>query len=184
MTPTDTTDPTKYIARAKALVPLLRENATEHPLAVSESTSPSKGARSEALSLFNIWYHAHQTFNYESLGNVLSPDVEIHSLFSRRPVAGRISALKHFRTTVSRFSEFAMPLVSPPAANGHQTAFAEVDFTGRFSGELTWRGTTHKGKHQPFRVPGVIILHTTETNVSSVKTLFDRDDWLCQIDIE
>lgn len=27
LTPTDTTDPTKYIARAKALVPLLRENA-------------------------------------------------------------------------------------------------------------------------------------------------------------
>ncbi|WP_241479897.1 nuclear transport factor 2 family protein [Mycolicibacterium neoaurum] len=152
------------------------------------TSAPNKGIEAEkaedVLALFERWHDAHEASDYEGLAGVLAEDVEIHSMFKPEPVAGRPAALEHFRGTVSRFTDFGMPLLSAPAASDAGIAFAEVVFTGTFTGELTWRGILHRGRRQAFEVPGVIVLHTAGNMVTSVKTLFDRDDWLGQIGVD
>jgi hypothetical protein len=60
---------------------------------------------------------------------------------------------------------------------------AEVEFTGSFTGELTWRELVYQGAGRRFAVPGVVVIGTGDGAVISVRTLFDRDDWLRQIGV-
>jgi ketosteroid isomerase-like protein len=136
----------------------------------------------EALDLFDRWYAAHEEADLVALGQVLAPDVTIHSLFRDEPVHTRPTALAHFQGTLRRFPDLSMPLRSAPAA-GAGTVFGEVSFTGTFSGQLQWHGNVYNGTGERFSVPGVVVLHTDGDFVTSVATWFDRDNWLRQIGI-
>jgi ketosteroid isomerase-like protein len=135
-----------------------------------------------ALDLFHRWYAAHEDADLAALGAVLAADVTIYSLFRDEPVRTRPAALAHFQGTLRRFPDLSMPFRSPPAV-GTAAVFAEVAFTGTFGGQVQWRGNVYNGAGQQFSVPGVVVLHTDGDFVTSVATLFDRDDWLRQIGI-
>jgi hypothetical protein len=108
--------------------------------------------------------------------------VAVHSLFAREPVRGREGAVSHYERTTTTFAGLAMALVSTPAAAANGAVLAEVEFTGSFTGELTWQARVRRGAGQQFRVPGVVVIWTRNGAVTSVRTLFDRDDWLRQLD--
>lgn len=137
----------------------------------------------EALAVFERWYVAHETGDTAALAAVLAEDVVVHSLFRAEPVRTRDVAVAHFVHTTTTFSELAMALVSTPAASADGVVLAEVMFTGAFTGELTWRERVYRGAGQRFQVPGVVVIRTHDGAVRSVRTLFDRDDWLRQIDV-
>jgi steroid delta-isomerase-like uncharacterized protein len=138
----------------------------------------------DALAVFDRWYDAHESGDVPALREVLADDVEVHSLFRAEPARGRDAAVAHFlRTTTVTFAGLAMGLVSTPAAAANGAVLAEVVFTGAFTGELTWRDRVHQGAGQRFSLPGVVVLRTRDGAVTSVKTLYDRDDWLRQIDV-
>jgi hypothetical protein len=80
----------------------------------------------------------------------------------------------HYTRTASTFTGLRMPIVAGPAAGPDGVVFAEVEFTG----PLVWRGVEHAGTGRAFRVPGVVVLRTAADHVVSVRTLFDRDEWL------
>jgi hypothetical protein len=113
---------------------------------------------------------------------VLDDDVRIHSMFRDQPVESRDAAVAHFVRTTTTFA-LAMPLVGGPAVADDGTVLAEVDFVGTFTGTLLWHGTEHVGAGERFRVPGVVVLHTQDDRVRSVRTLYDREDWLRQIGV-
>lgn len=133
--------------------------------------------------MFERWYVAHETGDTAALGAVLADDVSVHSLFRPEPVRTRDAAVAHFVRTTTTFSGLAMALVSTPAASANGAVLAEVVFTGAFTGELAWRERVYRGAGQRFQVPGVVVIRTHDGAVTSVQTLFDRDDWLCQIDV-
>lgn len=137
----------------------------------------------EALEVFEGWHRAHENRDTAALGAVLADDVLVHSLFRAEPVRTRDAAVAHFVRTTTTFSGLAMELVSTPAAAANGAVLAEVMFTGRFNGELAWRDCLHHGTGQPFEVPGVVVVHTDQRAVTSVRTLFDRADWLRQIGV-
>jgi ketosteroid isomerase-like protein len=134
------------------------------------------------LRVFERWYAAHESGDVDGLADVLADDVAVHSLFRAGPARGRPDAVAHFVGVTSTFDDLATELVSRPAvADG--TVLTEVAFTGAFTGELVWRGRRHRGCGQRFRVGGVLVLHVDAGAVRLVRTLFDRDDWLRQIDV-
>jgi ketosteroid isomerase-like protein len=138
----------------------------------------------DALAVFDRWYDAHESGDVPALREVLGDDVEVHSMFRPEPARSRDAAVAHFlRTTTVTFPGLAMGLVSTPAAAGDGAVLAEVVFAGTFTGELTWRGRVHRGAGQRFSLPGVVVIRTRGDAVISVKTLYDRDDWLRQIDV-
>jgi ketosteroid isomerase-like protein len=131
--------------------------------------------------VFDRWYAAHETGDLAGLRAVLDPDVTVHSLFRPEPVHTRDAAVAHFLRTTTTFSDLAMALVSTPAAAADGAVLGEVVFTGSFTGGLAWRNCVHRGKGQRFQVPGVVVVRTRSGAVTSVRTLYDRDDWLRQI---
>jgi hypothetical protein len=131
--------------------------------------------------VFERWYLAHETGDTVALGAVLADEVVVHSLFRPEPVRTREAAVTHFARTTATFSELAMALVSSPAASADGAVLAEVVFTGAFTGELAWRDRVYRGAGERFRVPGVVVVRTHHDEVTSVRTLFDRDDWLRQV---
>nr|WP_275404041.1 nuclear transport factor 2 family protein [Pseudonocardia acidicola] len=136
------------------------------------------------MAVFDRWYDAHESGDVPALREVLADDVEVHSLFRAEPARSRDAAVAHFlRTTTVTFAGLAMGLVSTPAAAANGAVLAEVVFTGAFTGRLTWRDRVHQGAGQRFSLPGVVVLRTRDGAVTSVKTLYDRDDWLRQIDV-
>jgi steroid delta-isomerase-like uncharacterized protein len=138
----------------------------------------------DALAVFDRWYDAHESGDVPALRAVLADDVVVHSLFRAEPARSRDAAVAHFlRTTTVTFAGLAMGLVSTPAAAANGAVLAEVVFAGAFTGELTWRGRVHQGAGQRFSLPGVVVIRTRDGAVTSVKTLYDRDDWLRQIDV-
>lgn len=137
----------------------------------------------EALDVFEQWYVAHEAGDIDALSAVLAPDVAIHSLFRLEPVRSRDAAVAHFLGTTTTFSPLDMGLVSTPAAAANGAVLAEVVFAGKFVGELSWRGDVHRGAGQRFSVPGVVVVRTHDGAVTSVRTLYDRDDWLRQIGV-
>lgn len=141
------------------------------------------GLDTETLAVFERWYSAHEAGDVAKLGAVLADDVTVHSLFRSEPVHTRDAALAHFARTTTTFSDLVMGLVSNPTAAANGAVLAEVVFTGTFTGELTWRDRVHRGAGQPFEVPGVVVIRTDQRGVISVRTLFDRDDWLRQIGV-
>ncbi|NIY69430.1 nuclear transport factor 2 family protein [Streptomyces malaysiensis] len=141
--------------------------------------SPGAAQVGTTLDAFERWYVAHESGNVGGLADALAEDVSVHSLFRPDSVAGREAAVAHFSRTTSTFTELAMALVSSPAVTG-DTVLAEVMFTGAFTGELTWGGRLHRGTGRRFAVPGVLAVHIRSGQVTSVRTLFDRDDWLRQ----
>jgi steroid delta-isomerase-like uncharacterized protein len=147
-------------------------------------TSPGAAVGSaEALEVFERWYSAHENGDTAALGAVLADDVAVYSLFRAEPVRTRDAAVAHFVQTTTTFSDLALTLISTPAAAADGAVLAEVIFTGAFTGELAWRGQLHRGAAQRFEVPGVVVVGTHHDAVKSVRTLFDRDDWLRQIGI-
>lgn len=137
---------------------------------------------SETLAVFGRWYDAHESGDLDGLAGVLASDVAIHSLFKSAPVRGRDDAVAHFVGVTSTFSDMAMALAHRPAATDGRV-LVEVEFSGAFTGELTWNRVAHSGAGQPFRVPGAAVIRIGTGRVQSVRTLFDRDDWLRQIGI-
>lgn len=138
----------------------------------------------DALAVFDRWYDAHETGDVPALRAVFAEDVEIHSMFRPEPVRSPGAAVAHFlRTTTDTFAGLAMGLVSTPAAAADGAVLAEVVFAGSFTGQLTWRDRVHRGAGQRFSLPGVVVVRTRDGAVTSVKTLYDRDDWLRQIDV-
>lgn len=138
----------------------------------------------DALTVFSRWYDAHEAGDVSALREVFADDVEVHSLFRTEPARSPDAAVAHFlRTTTETFAGLAMGLVSTPAAAANGAVLAEVVFTGAFTGELGWRGRVHRGAGQRFSLPGVVVIRTRDGAVTSVKTLYDRDDWLRQIDV-
>lgn len=136
-----------------------------------------------ALAVFDRWYDAHESGDVPALREVLDDDVEVHSMFRPEPAGSRDAAVAHFLRTTGTFADLAMGLVSTPSAAANGAVLAEVMFTGAFTGELTWRGRVHQGAGQRFSLHGVVVVRTHEGAVTSVKTLYDRDDWLRQIDV-
>lgn len=137
----------------------------------------------DALAVFDRWYAAHEAGDVPALRAVLHADVTVQSLFRSAPVCSRDAAVTHFLRTTTTFPGLEMGLVSTPAAAANGAVLAEVVFTGKFAGELTWRERVHRGAGQRFAVPGVVVIHTREGAVTHVRTLYDRDDWLGQIDV-
>lgn len=137
----------------------------------------------EALATFERWYDAHETRDLDALAAVLAADVAVHSMFRPEPARSRADAVAHFRRTTTVFPNLAMPLESGVAATPAGTVLAECRFVGTFGGRLTWGGREHAGNGRRFDVPGVVVLHTADQAVTSVRTLFDRDDWLRQIGV-
>lgn len=137
----------------------------------------------DALAVFERWYAAHEGGDTEALAAVLANDVVVHSLFRPEPVRGRDAAVAHFVQTTTTFSDLALALVSTPAAAANGAVLAEVVFTGSFTGVLTRGDRVHHGGGQRFTVPGVVVIRTADGAVTSVRTLFDRDDWLRQIGV-
>lgn len=144
---------------------------------------PDEATCAPALKTFWVWHAAHEQRDLDGLRAVLHDDVEVHSLFRPAPVRGRDGAVDHFSRTTRTFAHLAMPVVAGPAAADSGVVFAEVEFTGTFTGTLQWRGTAHVGQAQPFWVDGAVVLHTDGGRVRSVRTLFDRDAWLRQIGV-
>jgi hypothetical protein len=89
----------------------------------------------------------------------------------------------HFLNTTETFVGMAIELVSTPAAAANGAVLAEVVFSGAFTGELTFRDRVHHGAGQRFELPGVVVIHTRGHQVTSVRTLYDRDLWLSQIGV-
>ncbi len=143
-------------------------------LSLQESAQP--------LDVFDRWYRAHESGDVDGLGAVLSQDVTIHSLFKPEPVRGRDAALAHFVGVNNTFSNMAITITESPTA-AHDRVLAEADFSGAFTGKLTWEGVSHSGTGQRFRVSGVVLVRITDGRVISVRTLFDRDDLLRQIGV-
>ena len=138
----------------------------------------------DALTVFTRWYDAHEAGDVSALREVFADDVEVHSLFRTEPARSPDAAVAHFlRTTTETFAGLAMGLVSTPFAAAAGAVLAEVVVTGTFTGELGWRGRVHRGAGQRFSLPGVVVIRTRDGAVTSVKTLYDRDDWLRQIDV-
>lgn len=136
----------------------------------------------QTLEIFGRWYAAHESRDVAVLAGVLDEDATIRSLFRPAPVRGRDAALAHFVGVTTTFGDMAMALAHGPAcAEGR--VFAEVEFSGAFTGEFTWDGAARSGSGQRFRVPGVLVVHIADGRVRSVATLFDRDEWLRQIGI-
>lgn len=137
----------------------------------------------DALRAFDGWYVAHEAGDIAALGAVLADDVAVYSLFRAEPVRTRDAAVAHFVRTTTTFPDLTTTLVSTPAVAADGAVLAEVEFTGTFTGELSWRERVHRGAGQRFEVPGVVVIRTRDGAVTSVRTLFDRDDWLRQIGI-
>lgn len=145
--------------------------------------SVNRQGSAAALATFNRWYSAHEGRDIACLSKVLASAAEIHSLFRNQPVRGRSAAVNHFRAVNETFEDLAMMLQCVPAV-GDDRVLVEVEFSGRFAGVLKWRGVAHSGSGQHFCVPGVAVVHTAGAEVSRVRTLFDRDEWLRQIGID
>ncbi|MEU1548300.1 nuclear transport factor 2 family protein [Nocardia sp. NPDC005745] len=141
-----------------------------------------RGDDPETLGVFGSWYAAHESGDVAGLAAALGEDVVIHSLFKATLVQGRDAAVMHFLGVNATFSRMQMTLCHRPAA-AEGRVLAEVEFAGAFTGELTWSGVTTRGAGQGFRVPGVVVVGVADGAVSSVRTLFDRDDWLRQIGV-
>ncbi|MFF3569290.1 nuclear transport factor 2 family protein [Nocardia jiangxiensis] len=135
-----------------------------------------------AVDTFARWYTAHEAGDVTGLTAVLAEDVTVHSLFRPEPARGRAAAAAHFRGTTTTFTDLTMALLSAAAADGN-VVLAEVLFTGAFTGVLSWSGREHHGRGQRLAVPGAVVVHTRADAVTSVRTLFDRDDWLRQIGV-
>ncbi|WP_186382362.1 nuclear transport factor 2 family protein [Amycolatopsis rhizosphaerae] len=134
------------------------------------------------LEVFGRWYTAHESGDVAGLNATLGDEATVHSLFKPTPARGREAAVAHFTGVNATFSPLAMSLRHTPAAADGRV-FAEVEFSGAFTGELTWGGVTTRGAGQGFRVPGVVVVRVADSAVRSVRTLFDRDEWLRQIGI-
>lgn len=141
------------------------------------------GGDLETLAVFDRWYVAHESGDAAALAAALGEDAAIHSLFRDTPVRGRNAAVAHFLSVNEIFNPLQMTLSHQPvAAEGR--VLAEVEVVGTFTGVLTFSGVTMRGAGQPFRVPGVVVVGTEGGAVSSVRTLFDRDDLLRQISVQ
>ena len=136
-----------------------------------------------ALAVFDSWYTAHEAGDVPALRAVLAADVEVHSLFRPEPARSRDAAVAHFLRTTATFAGLAMELVSTPAAAANGAVLAEVVFSGAFTGELDFRDQVYRGAGQRFAVPGVVLIRTRGGEVASVRSLYDRDLWLSQIDV-
>lgn len=136
-----------------------------------------------AAATFDRWYQAHESADLAALAAVLAENVAVRSLFRPAPVRGRERAVEHFKKTLQAFSDLSMPLLGPVGITAMGVVLGEVRFAGHFTGFLTVRDRRYEGERQPFDVSGVVILHTGNDAVTSVRTLFDRDDWLHQIGI-
>ncbi|GAA3526111.1 ester cyclase [Amycolatopsis ultiminotia] len=134
------------------------------------------------LDVFGRWYTAHESGDVAGLAAALGEDAAIHSLFRPEPVAGRDAAVGHFLGVRSTFGEIAMTLRHAPAVAAGRV-LVEVEFSGAFTGTLTWAGVPAHGSGQRFRLGGVAIVRVGRGRVRSVRTLFDRDEWLRQIGI-
>ena len=137
-------------------------------------------AKTRALAIFDRWYAAHEARDTKALAAALAEDAQIHSLFRREPVLGRAAAVTHFLSVNATFSDLAMSLTCVPAPYADRV-LVEVEFSGAFTGELTWNEESKHGAGQRFCVPGVAIVRTGQDAVRSVSTFFNRDDWLMQI---
>jgi ketosteroid isomerase-like protein len=134
------------------------------------------------LEVFGLWYTAHESGDVAGLAAALGEDAAVHSLFKPAPARGREAAVAHYLGVNASFRRMAMSLCHTPAAADGRV-LAEVEFTGAFTGELTWAGVTTRGTGQGFRIPGVIVVQVGGGAVRSVRTLFDREEWLRQIGI-
>lgn len=152
-----------------------------------KGSAPSQPAtradHAHALAVFDRWYTAHEGRQVSALRAVLAADVKVHSLFRPEPARSREVAVAHFLRTTETFAGLAMDLVSTPACAANGAVLAEVVFSGAFSGGLTFRDRVHHGAGQRFELPGVVVVHTRRDEVTSVRTLYDRDLWLRQIEI-
>jgi ketosteroid isomerase-like protein len=147
------------------------------------AVAPTPADPAKALVVFDRWYVAHESRDIPALEAVLSDDVAVHSLFRTEPTRSREAAVAHFLRTTATFSGLAMELPSSAAAAADGAVLAEILFSGAFTGELTFRDRIHRGAGQRFEVPGVVVVHTRDDEVTVVRTLYDRDAWLRQIDV-
>lgn len=111
-------------------------------------------AKARTLELFERWYTAHEARDTAALAAALAEDAQIHSLFRREPVLGRAAAVTHFLSVNATFSDLAMSLACAPAPYADRV-LVEVEFSGAFTGELTWNEESKRGAGQRFRVPGL-----------------------------
>ena len=131
--------------------------------------------------LAQAWLHAHDANDPIALRAVLHDDVTVHSLFRDQPIQGTTAALTHFAATMAAFPDLVLAPIAASVDTAAATYLAEVEFVGHFSG--TWRrdGDEIHGTGSPFRVHGALILTIRDNRIGTVRTLFDRDDWLRQI---
>jgi ketosteroid isomerase-like protein len=149
--------------------------------ALLSSSAAAAGDEQRVLRVAEAWLRAHDTDDPAALTAVLAEDVVVHSLFRTAPARGRDAASTHFRSTMSAFPDLRIEVVAA-AASGRASAFlAEVDFVGHFLGRLSRPEGLVDGDGSPFRVRGVVLLTVRGDRVCTVRTLFDKDDWLRQI---
>ncbi len=138
----------------------------------------------EGRSLAMLWLDSHNRNDPAALGEMLAEDIEIHSLFRSEPARGREHAIQHFRQTMSTFPDLVIdPVADALSADGTQY-FAHVRFRGHFTGP--WGAGDHRlmGSGQKLDVAGTVILSLNDNGVRSVRTLFDKAEWLAQMGME
>jgi steroid delta-isomerase-like uncharacterized protein len=136
----------------------------------------------DAVTIARRWFQAHDAIDYPALEAVLHPDVEVRSLFRQQPARGRPEALEHFREMMARYPDLLLRIeVGPVAAgadSGGTRVFASVVFTGHYVGDVE---PVDVADGRQLAVPGAVELHVEDGHVRTVRTYFDKAEWLAQI---
>lgn len=133
------------------------------------------------LGLAQRWLDSHNAYDVDALATVLDAKVEVHSLFRDAPARGRAEAISHFDSTMGAFPDLHIEVVASAVTEPGSAYAAAVEFVGHFTGRLRAHGLSHPGTGRAFKVPGVVLLAVRDGAVITVRTLFDKTEWLAQI---
>lgn len=144
--------------------------------------TPRGTADPAAVGVAERWFRAHDGVDYPALEAVLHPDIQVRSLFRREPARGRPEAIEHFRGMMARYPDLLLRIVAGPVAaaaeDGGTRVFASVIFEGHYVGDAN---PVDVADGRPLAVPGAVELTIEGEHVRTVRTYFDKAEWLEQI---